>query len=105
MNCPEHLVIGGRFGYVWMYWRDVPRETIPLRIWLNPLRYEVILFLGKRRLKINSYGAWATRIPFALRRALCRVIGHKPELVGRHVFCERCVARLSASQGQEGGHD
>ena len=44
MYCPEHKVFGSRLVWVWMYWRDVPRETIPLRVWLNPLNYEVSLF-------------------------------------------------------------
>lgn len=41
MNCPEHLLFKVRGVYVWLYWRDVPRETIPLVVWLNPLRYEI----------------------------------------------------------------
>ena len=58
MNCPEHLVLkslGGRL-WIWMYWRDVPRESIPLKIWLNPLRYEVSIRLFGRRFTMNRYG-------------------------------------------------
>ena len=44
MYCPEHKVFVSRLVSVWLYWRDVPRETIPLRVWLNPLNYEVSLF-------------------------------------------------------------
>ncbi len=43
-------VFKGRFLWVWMYWRDVPRETIPLRIWLTPLNYEISLHSTTRRL-------------------------------------------------------
>lgn len=73
MYCPEHLAFKG-FGervYVWLYWRDVPRERIPVRVWLNPLRYEVsIRFPGYRFLKINREGLAATRAPIWLMRIL-----------------------------------
>ncbi len=58
MNCPEHLALkafGGRL-YIWMYWHDVPRESIPLRIWLNPLRYEIFIRAFGRTWTINRYG-------------------------------------------------
>ena len=94
MHCPEHLVIGSRWLYVWMYWRDVPRERIPLRIWLNPLRYEVMLGAAGRRLVINRYGGWAVRLPYFFRRMKCKAFGHKPEEIGRTSFCERCSKML-----------
>lgn len=99
MNCPEHLVIGGRFGYVWMYWRDVPRETIPLRIWLNPLRYELILIAGSRRLVINRYGAAASRFRVRFGRLICRVVGHEP--IGRRLhICSRCCKVMDQENEQ-----
>lgn len=58
MYCPEHLVFQSRFVWVWMYWRDVPRSTIPLSVWLNPLNYEVSLHLFGRRVCINPRGQW-----------------------------------------------
>lgn len=61
MYCPEHLVfkaLGDRV-YLWLYWRDVPRERIPLRVWLNPLRYELFLRFSGRVFKINPEGRWA----------------------------------------------
>ena len=62
MYCPEHLVFKSRFLWVWMYWRDVPRERIPLRIWLNPLRYEVRVHAFRwNLLVVNREGAWARR--------------------------------------------
>ena len=75
MNCPEHLVckaFGGRL-WVWMYWRDVRRETIPLRIWLNPLRYEVSIVVAGRAHTWNRYGlpaqnAWFRLIRWARRK-------------------------------------
>jgi len=55
MNCPEHLLFKAFNGrlYVWMYWRDVPRRIIPRRVWLNPLRYEIVIRAFGRRLIIN----------------------------------------------------
>jgi hypothetical protein len=68
MYCPEHKVLNIGGLWVWMYWRDVPRHTIPLRIWMNPLRYEVRLVIaGRRWFCINREGLWASRLPYALR--------------------------------------
>lgn len=62
MNCPEHLVFKSRFLWVWMYWHDVPRHTIPMRIWLNPLRYEVSVHGWRGHLfTINREGRLARR--------------------------------------------
>lgn len=77
MNCPEHKVLGVGGLWVWMYWRDVPRERIPLRIWLNPLRYEVTLVVrGRRWFRVNKNGGAAIRwsnLLFRLRAALAKV--------------------------------
>jgi hypothetical protein len=63
MNCPEHLVYMNRFISVWLYWHDVPRELIPLKVWANPLRYEVaFLRPGQRLFTINREGLWAGRV-------------------------------------------
>lgn len=61
MNCPEHLVFKALNDhvYLWLYWRDVPRHTIPLRVWLNPLRYELFIRGFGRVRKINPEGRWA----------------------------------------------
>jgi hypothetical protein len=59
--------LGGRV-YLWMYWRDVRRETIPLRIWLNPLRYELSIRAFRRLLVINREGKWARIVPNAIYR-------------------------------------
>ena len=58
MHCPEHLLFKAFDGrlYVWMYWRDVPRESIPLRVWLNPLRYEISVRAFGRHWVANRYG-------------------------------------------------
>jgi len=58
MKCPEHLVLKAFNGHlwIWMYWRDVPRSTIPLRIWLNPLRYEICIHLMGRVVRFNREG-------------------------------------------------
>ncbi|WP_439702421.1 hypothetical protein [Frateuria sp. GZRR33] len=72
MYCPEHLVLkafGGRL-WVWMYWRDVPRETIPLRVWLNPLRYEVSIHAFSKRLTINREGLPAQNAVYRIRVAV-----------------------------------
>jgi len=51
-----------------MYWRDVRRETIPMRVWLNPFRYELSIRAFNRVVCVNRYGAWARTVPAALRR-------------------------------------
>ena len=72
MNCPEHLVFKSRFLWVWLYWADVPREKIPLRIWANPLRYEVSVHgLRGRLLTINREGLWARRLRWMFVRHRC----------------------------------
>lgn len=69
MNCPEHKVFNLGGLWVWMYWHDVPRRMIPLRIWLNPLRYEVTLVVrGRRWFRINRHGMWANRFNNAMYR-------------------------------------
>lgn len=60
MYCPEHLVLEKGPLMVWMYWRDVPREKIPLRIWLNPLRYQITW--RSPYICINREGMWAGRL-------------------------------------------
>ena len=58
MKCPEHLVFKGFNGrvYIWMVWRDVPRKTIPLMIWLDLRRYEIRLRAFKSIYIINRVG-------------------------------------------------
>ena len=71
MYCPEHKVFGHPMLWVWMYWRDVPRDRIPLRVWLNPLRYEIsIRFPNYRFFKWNREGQLARRAPIWLMRIL-----------------------------------
>jgi len=59
-----------------MYWRDVPREHIPLGVWLNPLRYQVSFTTRKGKLlfHINHEGRWAGRISWRIRK----LFGNKP---------------------------
>lgn len=72
MYCPEHKVFGCRFLWVWMYWRDVPREAIPLRVWLNPLNYQVTLQTGYggRYLTMNREGQWIRNRIWRMKRAI-----------------------------------
>ena len=61
MRCPEHLVLKSRFIWIWMYWHDVPRSTIPLRVWMNPLNYEINIHVrggSVTSLTINKNGNW-----------------------------------------------
>ena len=78
MYCPEHKVFGSRLVWVWMYWRDVPRETIPLRVWLNPLNYEVSLWTwgnSRRHLvTINREGQWVRNRIWRFKQAVKRAI-------------------------------
>lgn len=68
MNCPEHLVFqAGRGKYLrvtlWLYWRDVPRDTIPMSVWLNPFRYQLsIVSRFKNLAVINPRGMWWLRM-------------------------------------------
>lgn len=61
MHCPEHIVFNRWRLMVTMYWMDVPRHLIPLRVWLNPLRYEILLRMPERNrvLRLNPNGRWA----------------------------------------------
>lgn len=67
MNCPEHLVFQSRYLWIWMYWRDVPRSTIPLKVWLNPLNYELIVKGFDRRVVINPNGQWIRGVIWRLK--------------------------------------
>lgn len=80
MYCPEHKVFVSRLLWVWMYWRDVPRDRIPLRVWLNPLNYEVSLFTWSwesRRLllTINREGQWVRNRIWRAKQAVKRLFG------------------------------
>ena len=72
MHCPEHLVFQAGSGKflrltLWLYWRDVPRHTIPLRVWLNPLRYQLSAVWRHRRLFVlNPDGLWWGRLTWTL---------------------------------------
>ncbi|MEY9375980.1 hypothetical protein ABIA10_001850 [Rhizobium leguminosarum] len=57
MYCPEHLIFRSEHLWVWHYQRaDVRRQYVTWAEVLNPLRYEVNVEFGKRRLCINSGG-------------------------------------------------
>lgn len=75
MYCPEHLIFGKGGLWIWLYWRDVPRNQIPLRIWLNPLRYEVSYFShksGRRLFVINREGMWWGRLYWVFSKHFLR---------------------------------
>lgn len=75
MYCPEHLVFKSKFLWVWMYWRDVPRDRIPVGVWLNPLNYEVGLYTPSRKLvTINREGRWIRSRIYMARMALSRTV-------------------------------
>jgi len=64
MYCPEHLVLklfNSRL-HLWLIYRDVPRETIPLKVWLNPLRYELNLRMFGKAFVITRWGIRSERI-------------------------------------------
>jgi hypothetical protein len=97
MNCPEHLVLkafGGRL-WIWLYWRDVPKSSIPLRIWLNPFRYEIAFRVGKR-IVINREGYLSGTISNLLyayvRPRLCKWFGihQRFTFVGGDKQCHHC---------------
>ena len=74
MYCPEHLVFqAGRGKFLritlWLYWRDVPRQTIPMSVWLNPFRYQLSLVSRFKSLAvINPRGMWWGRMLAAARK-------------------------------------
>ncbi len=74
MYCPEHLVFqAGRGKFLritlWLYWRDVPRHTIPMSVWLNPFRYQINLVSRFKSLAvINPHGMWWGRMLAAARK-------------------------------------
>jgi len=80
MDCPEHLVLQALNGrlWIWMYWRDVPKKTIPLWIYLNPLRYQITIDFGKR-ITINRGGYLSGTLSNVLykyvRPHLCKWLG------------------------------
>lgn len=97
MHCPEHLAFKSRNCGVmlWLYWKDVPRDTIPLRVWLNPLRYELSVRAFGRRRVLNREGMVMSRYAFKLRAAWCGFSGgHKPKAFGRGSVCEKCWKTL-----------
>jgi hypothetical protein len=76
MYCPEHKVFstGNRWFSLscWMYYRDVPRHTIPFKVWLNPLRYEFSAVVKGRVLFVaNRRGMLATRFNVARGNTPC----------------------------------
>jgi hypothetical protein len=87
MYCPEHLILKKGPLSIWMYWFDVPRENIPLRVWLNLLRYEVIVHVAPNRIwptrptvvVINRAGLWATKWANTIYRLQAR-FGLKPPI-------------------------
>ncbi len=73
MYCPEHIVFDRWRFMLTMYWRDVPRHLIPWRVWLNPLRYELLFRWPERNrvLRRNPNGRAAVKLSnllFRLRR-------------------------------------
>jgi hypothetical protein len=58
MDCPEHLAFKVGRLYVWMYYVDIPKHLVPIRIWLNPLRYEIAMYTKYIKFRINREGIW-----------------------------------------------
>lgn len=99
MNCPEFLILKAFNNRLWiyMYWRDVPRKTIPLKVWLNPLRYEVMIKFGfGKQVIINRGGYWNGTVSNVLykyvRPYLCKWFGvHQPfRFRGGEKLCHHC---------------
>lgn len=79
-----------RFLWVWMYWRDVPRETIPLRVWLTPLNYEISLHSTTRRLvTLNREGQWVRNRIRRAKQALKRAFALAFEFTGLRGFMRK----------------
>lgn len=63
MYCPEQLVIQNRLVTIYMIGSaDIPKRDVPLSWWLNPLRYQIVVW-KPRYWMINRDGKY--RIIFA----------------------------------------
>ena len=108
MNCPEHLVLkalGSRL-FIYLWWRDVPRELIPLRVWLNPLRYQVSFCWGENHVTINNAGKWNTALSnwiyCNVRPQLCRFGIHQHfSFRGGEKLCHHCKLGTDNVDGGE----
>lgn len=97
MNCPEHLLLKAFWGRLWVYviYLDVPRKTVPLSVWLNPLRYEVSINLFGYH-KFNEGGkasiALANWLYKSVRPKLCKWFGihQRFSFVGGEKRCHHC---------------
>ncbi len=80
MYCNEHLVfkLFGDRVYLWMYWKDVPRNKIPLRIWMNPLRYEFFIRAFGLSFVINANGMWSRTVPASMLRIFQLIKTRRP---------------------------
>jgi len=61
MYCPEQLVLKTNYFYIWMYGSgDVPRKHVPMKWWLNPLRYSFVIQPTRitPHMIINPNGIW-----------------------------------------------
>ena len=66
MNCPEQSIILTNYFNLWMYGSyDCSRDQVPIAWWINPLRYNLIIYQTKLtpHMNINKNGIW--RIKFS----------------------------------------
>lgn len=58
MYCPEHIIVNNKHVILTMYGSaDIRKELVPMRWWINPLRYSVVI-RRPNRMHINPEGRW-----------------------------------------------
>ena len=66
MNCPEQSIILTSHFNLWMYGSyDCPRSNVPLSWWINPLRYNLIIYETKLTPHMNINKNGILRIKFS----------------------------------------
>lgn len=97
MNCPEQILVSNGLFLIMMHGgADIPKRLVPLKWWLNPLRYEVIIWLKPKRIQINKDGKWnrlgSNFVYKHIRPKLCRWFGvhQRMDFRGGEKLCHHC---------------
>tara|TARA_R100000657_G_C4658788_1_gene102612 strand:- start:246 stop:641 length:396 start_codon:yes stop_codon:yes gene_type:complete len=102
MNCPEQMVLNTRAILIYMIGdADIPRRCVPLKWWLNPLRYEITVrprgwMQYSKSITFNRSKKWHTAVTnFAyvhINPKLCRWLGihQRYKFRGGEKQCHHC---------------
>lgn len=98
MYCPEHILINNSSVMLTMYGSaDIPKRYIPLKWWVNPLRYELIFKTSKKWRKINPEGLWRSKASHWKRTLICKLTGHVDNRDSGRIHCGRCFTELTTN--------